>query len=59
MTNLFGTSSPYNQWSYPKVSCSHQQTHKPKMKVAPLGGAMVLKAKVAIELVDGLAESPT
>ena len=31
------------------------QTHKPKMKVAPLGGLMVLKAKVAIEL----PESPT
>ena len=30
------------------------QTHKPKMKT-PLGGVMVLKAKVAIEL----AESPT
>jgi hypothetical protein len=25
------------------------QTHEPKMKVAPLGGVMVLKAKVAIE----------
>ena len=23
MTNLFGTSSRYNQWSYPKVSCPH------------------------------------
>ena len=31
------------------------QTHEPKMKVAPLGGVMVLKAKVSIEL----AESPT
>ena len=31
------------------------QTHEPKMKVAPLGGVMVLKAKVAIEL----AEAPT
>ena len=31
------------------------QTHEPKMKVTPLGGVMVLKAKVAIEL----AESPT
>ena len=31
------------------------QTHEPKMKMAPLGGVMVLKAKVAIEL----AESPT
>ena len=31
------------------------QTHEPKMKVAPLGGVTVLKAKVAIEL----AESPT
>ena len=29
------------------------------MKVAPLGGVMVLKAKVAIELADELAESPT
>ena len=28
------------------------QTHEPKMKVAPLGGVMVLKAKVAIELAD-------
>ena len=35
------------------------QTHKPKMKVAPLGGVMVLKAKVAIELTDELADSPT
>ena len=34
------------------------QTHEPKMKVAPLGGVMVLKAKVAIELADELAESP-
>ena len=24
MINLFGTSSPYNQWSYLKVSCPHQ-----------------------------------
>jgi hypothetical protein len=29
------------------------------MKVAPLGGVMVLKAKVAIELADELAKSPT
>ena len=35
------------------------QTHEPKMKVEPLGGVMVLKAKVAIELADELAESPT
>ena len=35
------------------------QTHKPKMNVAPRGGIMVLKAKVAIELADELAESPT
>ena len=35
------------------------QTHEPKMKVAPLRGVMVLKAKVAIELADELAESPT
>ena len=35
------------------------QTHEPKMKVAPLGGVMVQKAKVAIELADELAESPT
>ena len=35
------------------------QTHEPKMKGAPLGGIMVLKAKVAIELADELAESPT
>ena len=35
------------------------QTHEPKMKVAPRGGVMVLKAKVAIELADELAESPT
>ena len=35
------------------------QTHEPKMKVAPLGGVMVLKAKVAIELADELAESTT
>ena len=31
------------------------QTHEPKMKVAPLGGVMVLKAKLAIELADELA----
>ena len=35
------------------------QTHEPKMKVAPLEGVMVLKAKVAIELADELTESPT
>ena len=35
------------------------QTHEPKMKVAPLEGVMVLKAKVVIELADELAESPT
>ena len=35
------------------------QTHEPKMKVAPLGGVMVLKAKAAIELANELAESPT
>ena len=35
------------------------QTHDPKTKVAPRGNAMVLKAKVAIEFVDELAESPT
>ena len=35
------------------------QTHEPNMKVTPLGGVMVLKAKVAIELGDELAESPT
>ena len=35
------------------------QTHEPKMKVAPLGGVVVLKAKVAIELADELVESPT
>ena len=34
-------------------------SHEPKMKVAPLGGVMVLKAKVAIELADEVAESPT
>ena len=32
------------------------QIHEPKMKVVPLGGVMVLKAKVAIELADELAE---
>ena len=31
------------------------QTHEPKMKVAPRGGVMVVRAKMAIEL----AESPT
>ena len=31
------------------------QTHEPKMKVAPLGGVMVLKAKLTIELADELA----
>ena len=35
------------------------QTHEPKMKVAPLGGVVVLKEKVAIELTDELAESST
>ena len=35
------------------------QTHEPKMKVAPRGGIMMLKAKVAIEIADELAESPT
>ena len=35
------------------------QTHELKMKVAPLGGVMVLKVKVAIELANELAESPT
>ena len=35
------------------------QTHEPKVKVAPRGGVMVLKAKVAIELADELAKSPT
>ena len=35
------------------------QTHELKMKVAPLGGVMVLKTKVAIELADELAEPPT
>ena len=35
------------------------QTHELKMKVAPLGGVVVLKAKVAIELTDELAESST
>ena len=29
-----------------------------EMKVAPRGGIMLLKAKVAIELADELAESP-
>ena len=38
---------------------SATQTHEPKTKVAPWGGTMVLKAKVAIELADELAESPT
>ena len=35
------------------------QTHKLKMMVVPRGGVMVLKAKVAIELADDLAKSPT
>ena len=34
------------------------QTHEPKMKVAPRGGVMVLKAKVTIELADEFAEPP-
>ena len=34
------------------------QTHEPKTKVPPPQGAMVLKSKVAIELVNELAESP-
>ena len=33
------------------------QTHELKMKVAPRGGVMVLKAKVTIELADELTES--
>ena len=35
------------------------QTHEPKTKVEPWGGAMVLNVKVAIELADELADSPT
>ena len=35
------------------------QTHEPKIKVTPLGGVMVLKAKVAIVLADELIDSPT
>ena len=35
------------------------QPQEPKMKVVPLGGVLVLKAKVAIEVADELAESPT
>ena len=34
------------------------QTHEPKMKVTPLGGVMVLKAKVAIELAEPLPGAP-
>ena len=32
------------------------QTHEPKTKMAPWGSAMVLEAKVAIELADELAD---
>ena len=55
---LFGVGELVNWLSKPPEP-SAMQTHEPKMKVAPLGGVMVLKAKVAIELADELAESPT
>ena len=47
------------KWLYKPLEPLATQTHEPKMKVVPLGGVMVLKAKVAIELTDELAESPT
>ena len=51
---LFGVGELVKWLSKPPEPLA-MQTHEPKMKVAPLGGVMVLKAKVAIEL----AESPT
>ena len=54
----FGLGELVNWLSKPPEP-SATQTHEPKMKVEPLGGVMVLKAKVAIELADELAESPT
>ena len=35
-----GMSSPYNQWSYPKVSCSH---HPPLLKEKPSSAPIVLE----------------
>ena len=35
MTNLFGMSSPYNQWSYPKVSCPHHSSQLITMMSSP------------------------
>ena len=55
---LFGVGELVKWLSKPPESLV-TQTHEPKMKVAPLGGVMVLKAKVTIELADELAESPT
>ena len=54
---LFGVGELVKWLSKPPEP-SATQTHEPKMKVAPLGGVMVLKAKVAIELADKLAEAP-
>ena len=51
---LFGVGKLVKWLSKPPKPLA-MQTHKPKMKVALLGGVMVLKAKVVIEL----AESPT
>ena len=55
---LFGVGELVNWLSKPPEPLA-TQTHEPKMKVAPMGGVMVLKAKMAIELADELAESPT
>ena len=55
---LFGVGELVKWLSKPPEPLA-MQTHEPKMKVTPLGGVMVLKAKVAIELADELAESPT
>ena len=55
---LFGVGELVKWLSKPPEPLA-MQTHEPKMKVTPLGGLMVLKVNVAIELADELAESPT
>ena len=45
---FFGTEKLVKWLSKPPEPLA-TQTHEPKMKVAPLGGVMVLKAKVATE----------
>ena len=55
---LFGVGELVKWLSKPSEP-SVTQTHEPKMKVTPRGGVVVVRAKVAIELADELAESPT